>query len=323
MRYLLFILAILAFYGVYGQQVAPVTQFSLDPYFYNPAAAGSNNKLEAAVAYRKQWLGIENSPTMYFASVHKTIHVTQINSIFKNRYLRGHVQNRNMFEKKTSSRYVLKHALGVTIGTDQAGAFKRSQLGASYALHLPFNKFSIALGSTFGYGRFSFDPTQVSLLEDFDNTYESYLAQGTSTSFMNMMTGIYVYSDDFSIGYSTDQLLSDQLKFGSDTLEVDLNTHHYIQVGGKLDLNEVVIFKPNILLEAVSGLPINWHINTVAEFQKTYEIGLGLRRQDAVTLQAGYMHLEKFKLSYAYDINFSLLKPYNGGSHELIFLMGL
>ncbi len=322
MKRFVFLLIFIA-YNIFGQQVAPISQFSLDPYFYNPAAAGSNNNLEAAIAYRKQWLGLDNAPTTYFASAHQAIHVSEINSLFGKRYLKGHVQNKNMFVKKKSNRYVLKHAAGITVGADQAGAFRRTRLGGSYALHLPFENFSFALGATIGYGNFKFDPTKVTLLEQSDATYDSYLAQGSSSSFLNIRTGIYLYSDHFSIGYAVEQLLSDQLKLGDNVYGLSLNTHNYIVAGGIIDIDESFEVKPNTLLEIVSGLPINWHINTLVNYQKSYELGLGLRRGDAVTFQAGYIYMQQFKLSYAYDVNFSPLKHYNGGSHELIFMLKL
>lgn len=324
MKQLFIILFTVLVLSALGQQVAPVSHFSLDPYFYNPAAAGSNTQLEAAMGYRNQWLGLKNSPKTYFANAHKALHVTQINSLIsKKKYLKGHVQHQEMFTKKKTSRYLLKHAGGINISADQAGAFRRTAVGLTYALHLPFESFSIAIGSTFGYGNFKFDQTKVTLLEEFDVTYEAYLLQGATTSFMNLTTGCYFYSDHFYFGYATDQLLSSKLKSNTNDATLGLNAHHYIGLGGGIDATEKLEVKPNLLLSKVEGLPVNWHFNTLGNYEKTYEFGLGYRTQDAVTIQAGYMHDEKYKFSYAYDITLSALNRFSTGSHELIFVLKL
>ena len=305
-----------------GQQIGPITQFSADPFFYNPAAAGEENNLEAAMGYRSQWSGMEGSPKTFFMSAHKAF-LSSGTKGSSNKVLKGHVQNQDMFTKHNTSKFELKHGVGANFNYEEFGAFNRTNFGLAYAYHIPMKHFSISVGLGAGVASIALDPEESVLLENNDATYSTYLGMGGATTYLNLNAGFYLYSKNYYLGYASDQLFPGKVLFNSSDAELALNTHHYFMAGGSVGLNENFALQPNLLIGVYSGLPTTWHLNTLVVYDNMYEGGIGVRRGDALTVQLGYRWKQKIKMGYAYDINLSSLNPYNGGSHELLLVVSL
>jgi len=60
---LLFVAAVLTGLHLQGQQVYQFSQYLQNLYILNPATAGIIDYMEVNLSYRKQWMGINNSPT--------------------------------------------------------------------------------------------------------------------------------------------------------------------------------------------------------------------------------------------------------------------
>ncbi len=310
-------LAFLVQLGASAQQIGPVTQFSSDPFFYNPAAAGVENNLELVIGYRNQWTGFEGSPQTFFASGHKAI-MSSTNRSKDKKYLKGQVQNQEMFTTHTDSKFQLKHGIGSSFGYDRFGAFSRTNFGLAYAYHIPIKEFSLAAGVSTGISRMALDPEEAVLLESDDDTYSTYLTNGGSTTYLNINAGLYLYSDKYYFGYASDQLFPGMILSNRNNTALDINTHHYLSAGLTIQLKKDLKLKPNVLYGLYSGLPNSWHFNAIADYKNIYEGGMGVRGGDAITFQLGYRFKEKLKIAYAYDVNVSSLNRYNNGSHEMM-----
>jgi type IX secretion system PorP/SprF family membrane protein len=62
MRYVYVILLCLSTLAVCAQGDAVISQYVLQPYLFNPAAAGSEEMLQVGAQYRNQWGGLEGAP---------------------------------------------------------------------------------------------------------------------------------------------------------------------------------------------------------------------------------------------------------------------
>lgn len=315
----LFTLLIFIAYISHAQQTGPVSQFSMDPFFYNPALAGQHSTLQAVTGYRNQWTGMSGAPKTFFLAAHAAVHESSVTSIFTTKYLKGQVQNQRLFTKrKPRSSYVLKQAVGGTLASDKFGPFTRNNLGLAYALHLPFENCAVSWGTNFGISNLRLDPAKVDLLEDNDYTYESYLSNGASTTFMNINSGLCFYSDYMYAGITSDALMPGKKIFSNNATELTSSSHHYVMAGGIIPVNKEITVKPNILGGIYSGQPVKLQFNTLVNYKGIYEGGLGLRRGDAISILLNYLYKGQYKIGYSYDINISSLNPYNSGSHEIV-----
>ena len=54
----------------FAQQPVQYSMYYLNPYPVMPAAVGLDNSLQATALFRKQWLGLEGSPTSFSLNAH-------------------------------------------------------------------------------------------------------------------------------------------------------------------------------------------------------------------------------------------------------------
>ena len=67
---LLFSLFLIA--KVNAQQVPQFTQLMQNRYLLNPAATGINTEHNALLGFRKQWSGLDNSPSTYYVGYNRS-----------------------------------------------------------------------------------------------------------------------------------------------------------------------------------------------------------------------------------------------------------
>lgn len=309
------IILLIITHSVTGQNMASQSQFHVDPYWYNPAAAGRYGDLQASFNYRSQWTNVSGAPTTFMGSIHKAVYSSQING--RKKYLKGQVlkSRQHLFSKK-GEEFVFKHVVGGNFGTDTYGAFSQSKLGLSYALHVPFKNFAIAVGVTGQYINTKIDPEQIELLNPNDQTYNAYLNQGASNNALNVETGLLVYARGGYFGYSTNSLLNNKVSFG-DNITIANSTYHHIQAGTEQVINEAISLKEHLQISLIQGLPTKYIFNTIAVYKDTYKIGLGYRYQDAAIIYLGYTYSKFLDVNYSYDLNTSSFDTYHSGSHEI------
>ena len=317
---ILFIVAMVVARISEAQNIAPQSQFHLDQYFYNPAAAGENSLLQGTMTYRSQWVNISGAPTTFSGAVHGALYTSKVGG--KRKYLKGQVlkKNQHLYTKKFD-RYTFKHAVGANFGTDSFGSFSQSKLALTYATHIPLGIFNMSLGVSGEYTTTKIDPEQVILLDQNDQTYNNYLSQGGSNNSFSAVGGILLYADAGYFGYSTNALVNNA-SIGDNMLLTN-EIYHVIQVGGTQFLNKELFIEEHALIKKTTGLPTTYALSVLANYKETYSGGLGYRYNDAVYIMAGYNYGGFLKFTYSYDLTTSELSTYNSGSHEISVLFQL
>ena len=84
------------------------------------------------------------------------------------------------------------------------------------------------------------------------------------------------------------------------------------------DLNRELKLKPNVLVKAVQGAPVEVDINANLLIKETLWVGMSYRSFDALSWLVELQATPRFRLGYAYDMTVSPLKQTNSGSHELM-----
>lgn len=276
--------------GLSAQQLPQFTQYMLNDFITNPAAAGSNDHGEAKLMYRKQWAGgfDGDEPTTIVASVH------------------------------TDLAQYPRVGIGATIFNDVTGPSKRTGALLAYSYHIPLDAgatFSIGLAGQFA--QHSLDWMQLTTTDPNDPSIEgnSDSKFGGDANF-----GAYVYDKEYFLGFTVAQLLESQFNFGPSPAFGNLSNarHFYVMGGYTYEVNEQIDVEPSVLIKYLPSIPIQFDLNARLIYEDRYWAGLNYRTYDAFGILAGLTFNDDFHVGYSYDLTTSELKSVSGGSHEIL-----
>jgi type IX secretion system PorP/SprF family membrane protein len=297
-----------------AQQMQQLSQYLMNPYLINPAAAGLTDYVDLNLSYRAQWVGFDNAPRTYYLSGNSVI--GRISDA--PRYSASLRTSKAAAPKNTGIRTgKMRHAVGGNLMTDSYGPFKRNMANASYAIHLPITKnMNIAVGVGMGISNIVFDQNKVDLLNPNDATYSTFLGSSDKKNLFDVFTGIYLYTNQWQVGYSNAQMMQNKLYFGDPT-NAALKMHHFFSAGYSIQTNDNFIITPNLLLKYMNPAPAALDINCKFEYKEVMYGGISYRHKDAVVGMIG-MLWNNIKIGYSYDYTISTLRKQNSGGHEII-----
>ncbi len=300
MRYSYFlILVFISLTSLLGaQQTAQFSMTALDVYQTNIAYAGIKPTVYANGFYRKQWLGIHNSPQQFY-----------IDAIVPFDYLHGGV--------------------GVSLSNDKIGLLNSYKAKVSYNYIFDFSesmKLSVGTGVGFLQQKIAGD-----LIRTPEGQYENGIdhkddildERPMKANNINLSMAAFLEMNDLGIGLSINDISMTNLTFEKNGLALILNTLSIYNMFAKysLDLTEEVEMTPSILFKTDL---IESQLLFSIFFEYNYNIFAGMAfrgynqsTSDAIIFSAGTRINDNFKIGYAYDMNVSSLKTVNSGSHEI------
>jgi type IX secretion system PorP/SprF family membrane protein len=286
---ILVILIPLGLYETKGQQLPLYTQFMFNSYIFNPALAGTNNYYQIRMNNRFQWAGMTDAP--------------QTNSLS----MYGPHGTRDM-------------GFGGYIYNDVTGPLSRNGLYGSYAYNLPLNnEIRLSMGLSAGVIQNRVDGTRISLLDPSDPLPVNAV---TSDFSPDATLGLYLYAQNFHVGFSAHQLFGNTLSlFDYDTGLNRLKTHFYLTGGYRHYLNFDYSIEPSVIIRGSMPAPPQVELSIKAYYQNFIWLGLSVRSQDAISFLVGYTHENRFHFGYSYDMSFSPIRHHNSGSHEIFLGM--
>ena len=172
------------------------------------------------------------------------------------------------------------------------------------------------MGLSLGVMQYKVDGTQITLKDPSDlalqNTvYTSYVPDAN--------LGIYLYHEDFYVGFSTAQLINTKLKlYEAGTGLNKLRTHFFLTGGYRYAINQDFTLEPSAMLKGTAPRAIQFDIHTRVIWQEMVWLGLSYRTGDAISVLVGYSYDEKLYFGYSYDITLSDLRKHNTGTHEIM-----
>ena len=299
----------------YSQQLGQYSQYLQNMYVLNPAAAGMNHQLDVNLSYRQQWVGIDNAPENYYLTVSAPLGKEYAKPNYKPSSTRISRPNRY---KSYNRKRKLYHGLGGMAAVHEIGAFRKTLGNLSYAVHLPVTKsVTLGFGASGGISNHSFDQNKVDLDAATDATYSNFIAGGTSTSVFDLNFGGFAYTDRWFVGYSSSQLLGNEIAFGENPTDASLSTHHFVTAGYKYYIDANFTATPSVLFKGISGLPAAYDINLRVDFQDRLWGAISYRNEDAIVAILGVTFNDFVRVGYSYDYTTSALSPYTSGSHEV------
>ena len=311
---LLFSLLIIA--KLNAQQVPQFTQLLQNRHMLNPAASGEFEDNYVLAGYRKQWAGMDLSPTTYYIGYNrgfvKTIEPEH--QPLAIRTARVDEYHSEQFEGGTSA---FKHGVGAYMISDNYGAFQNMSLNLNYALHTYLKDDlmgSIGINTRFHNSKFDARLAQVE--NTGDATYDAFVLERNNLTSLEIDFGAYLYSSNWFAGYSTNQLTGDAIAF-SELTNKTFEIHHTFIGGYDFEINEKIDFTPSTIIKAVGGAPLSIDLIGNLELNEKFDIGLGYRTQDALLILVGTKVDNKYRIGYSYDLTLSGLSTHNSGSHEI------
>ena len=279
--------------SVNGQQEAIFSQFMFQKTVINPGAVGSAGHPCFTLIHRKQWQGIEGSPS---------------------------TQDFN-FQTPLSAERV---GLGINLMNDRIGYFNTTSLSLQYAYRIDTEHGGLGLGLQGTMKRFHADYAEARTIQEVDPN----VGLAESFSIFNVGFGAYFQAEKWYVGASIPNYLEKGLRKNNNGLVDDFSgetPHAYLMGGFVFDLNRKVKMRPAVLLKKAKHSPLNVDLNLSFGFQEKLWAGLTYRFSNSKVQGAGgldfilnYQITERLRAGAAYGIVFSDLQKKSAGTYEIM-----
>jgi type IX secretion system PorP/SprF family membrane protein len=271
-----------------AQQTQLQSHYMFNGLLLNPAYAGSKEYVSTALMYRKQWVGIDGSPSTQTFSVHGPLKSKKIGL----------------------GLYIMKDKIGVTSQTDLFGSF-------AYHLPMPNGKFSFGMQAGANFFK-----SEIVNLRYWDPQDQVFQYNSYSNALPNVGMGVYYYEPLFYAGFSIPGLISynknERFSVKSDTILYQYSRRYFLTAGYVIETEKDFKLKPSFLIKKEKNTPLQFDINMNMLINDIFWIGLSYRSSDAVVALLEYQVNRKFRVGYSYDYTLGKLRTYQSGSHEIM-----
>jgi type IX secretion system PorP/SprF family membrane protein len=279
---------------IFGNAVAQEAlinnNFYLNPFFFNPGFAGSDNRPVVNIGYRKQWVGIKGAPAVGMFSFHSPI-------------------GENL-------------SLGSNITNDSRGMLNTSNLQFALAYKVPFSynhfiRFGISAGAGFnqidGLSEILNDPryaNDAALIDAVDNNI-----------YLDGRFGVQYHLGNLNLGFTLPRLFDNTLVTNSDFNQGQINPTSNYQLNGsyRFEISKDVFAIEPFLLYEITQSESNNRIEAAALFHlgKSLWIGGGYRQQQGPLAVGGIKVADRFSVGYTFELAPDYLQGFTSGSHEV------
>jgi type IX secretion system PorP/SprF family membrane protein len=296
-RIVSFSFALQLFCGVAeAQQTSQFTQYQLNYFALNPAAAGSLRCFEVKVGTRSQWVGFEGAPKTQFVTVNGALPRN------KRPWLRS------------------KHAVGFLAEIDQTGSrgpIRTTTLALAYAYHVPIKgDVFFSAGIFAGLKQWTVSMDQLQVFESGDPV----LARGSNSAIIypDFNPGLMLYSDKYYAGLSIKQIWRNDLTkvVGSGASRL---RWHYIATGGyRLDNGKgLYSFIPSVNIKyAFSTFPAV-DLNFMMNYNRQWDLGVSYRVVEGFCAYTSYT-IRNINIGYSFDYTLSKIRFGSANTHEIM-----
>jgi type IX secretion system PorP/SprF family membrane protein len=287
-KIILFVIAIIGCSQLsFGQSVPLFTQYNLNPFVINPAAAGIDKGHQINFNYRSQWTNFPTSP------------ITTVLS-YQGQF------NRN--------------GLGVILFSDKTGALKYQGISGTYNYQIPISeKYRLSIGMAAQFLRYQINVGETSL-KNVDLTDEVVQEALGGVNQLDFNFGAFLQGENgLYAGVSAPHLLNTKLG-GSNTFnDLSYLSKHFFGLVGYRTKGKSINFEPSVLVRKVANTPFQVEINNKFWFlEDQLMAGVSYRTaEQTVALMFGFDIDRKYGFYYSYDASFNEISNYHIGSNEL------
>lgn len=285
----------------FAQQAPQYTMYMLNNHAFNPGYTGLDESLSFTGVYRKQWVGLLNSPESQQINAHMPF-------------------------------YFLKGGIGINVGNDLVGAERKTNAALSYSYWIPINKKSLfSIGLEAGISQHSIDGN---LLRTPEGTFieglytdhnDRFLPSGNvSASSPIVNLGVFYQNERINAGISISNLTepTTSLELGTQRTDILINRNYFLTLGLNFEIGSNWTVFPSILAKS-DLIQTETHFSTIIRYNDNIFGGASFRGYnsttvDALAILAGLKLNEKVTLAYSYDFTLSVLNVVSRGTHEIL-----
>ena len=269
-------------------QLTPVTDhYILNPLTINPAYAGSRGALNIAAFYRRQWIGMPGAPeTVTFSA------------------------DAPLFDAKLG--------LGLIIVSDKVGVTKGNSFNSNYSYKINIGNGSLSFGLGAGVIATNTNWSRLVVLDPGD---EFALTGSRVYVVPDFSFGVYYTNLKYFAGFSIPELTGYKFDLNKNRYSVNINTGQYLYLfntGYEFDIAPKTRFFPSTLITYSHGEKLQYDINAHFSFFDRFWIGASYHNTGSVTGLFQLSLNNQLKVAYSYYFDFSDLRKYNNGSHEIM-----
>ena len=310
-----------------AQQQPQYTQYIINNYILNPALTGIENYTDVKISHRHQWVGLQDAPVTTYLTLHKPLGKQDDRTTATSFDMPGeNPRGRNFWQDYEAAKP--HHGIGLKIINDRTGPLNRFAGYVSYAYHIGISaRTSIAAGFEAGVQDIFLNRSKL----DFGTTNPVDPAVYNSGEINSLKpdfgAGIWVYSADYFIGLSAQQIIPQKIYFSDNTVKQQqskLVPHLFATAGYRFFIDDDISMIPSVMLKYVQPVPVSIDINTKFQYRDLLWAGAGYRLKDGFNAMLGVNVSNTFNISYAYDYTTSQLNTITKGTHEIVlgFLIG-
>lgn len=271
-----------------AQNDAQTSMYWTVPTLYNPAAVGCDSALHISAFDRIQWVGVENAPRTFYASLDMPFKIKSV-----------------------------RNGIGANVLNDKAGLFSTTYLNLQYSYSRKLWLGRLALGIQGGFVNQSFAGGDI-YIPDGDAWNPS--AEGLPSGDVSGMAFDCGFGAWYELKYGHVGLGIQHLMESTIELEdafTQLKRTYYFSAGGNIPVKRtLLILQPSILVKTtMQALQTDYTLRMT--YDRKFWTGLTLRPSDAVVMMVG-ADIGPIRLGYAYDIGISPLAKASNGSHEIM-----
>jgi len=319
-----FVLLVLLAQTTVAQQKPQYTQYILNNYILNPALSGIENYTDVKLSGRRQWVGLEGAPETFYFSVHAPLGKKDYKTTATSFNVPGeNPRGEAYWENYTASES--HHGIGFFMVNDRTGLFSRFQANVSYAYHLGLSpRTNMSAGFSGGISKMGYNRSKATAVDPNDP------ALGNSGDIYKLApdlnAGIWIYSADYFIGMSAQQLVPQKVSFTGTSEGFSQVVHLFTTAGYRFGINDDINLLPSVMIKYIpsTGLAPQFDLNLKCQYRDLLWIGGSCRVKDGYAAMLGLNVANAFNIGYSYDITTTQLNTVSRGTHEMIigFLLG-
>ena len=269
---------------VSAQSEIQTSQYLYDIASFNPACAGSSKALSVDLLARRQWIGIDQSPSTQILNVHQ--YLKNINS-----------------------------GIGLVVVNDQLGFEHSLNVKAQYSYYVQLTKFSVlSFGAAFGFVNQSIEGSKLVYESDYLNSsvVDQYaLRNNTSVIVPDFDFGMNFNYKNLDLGFS-----SSHIQQNMSNTEIKLYRHYYAYGKYNIPVSPKFTIIPSIRVKANEFIT-QTDFGVMCEANQIILFGCSYRLNSAYIGFLGFNLNKDFRLMYSYDYDASKVLSIGGGSHEI------
>lgn len=315
-----------------GQQRPHYTQYILNNYILNPALTGIENYTDVKLSVRDQWVGINGAPRTAYLTIHTPLGKKDYKTSATSFTVPGENPRGNSYwENYTAS--APHHGVGMTLISDKTGNFSRFTATASYAYHLGLGpRLNLAAGFAAGISSVNLNANGKIFFgsNPSDPAVGGAIANDLKKLKPDLSVGLWLYSADYFIGISGQQVIPQKLSYVDDATfkqRGKLVPHVFLTAGYRFLLSEDVNAIPSVMIKYINGAFKNNYqgeLNLKLQYRDLLWLGGSYRQFDGYAAMIGLNVGNTFNVGYSYDFTKTDLRTFSKGTHELMigFLIG-